>query len=297
MSLILLFTACVTPEDTVDNPQAVQVESTVVQRTEAIQNGDVPGSKTAVLSTELRKEMDRVPSSPNEFAGLGGVRKGRAGTNRVWEGMPHVEGTDKDLPSNDELMVLALDTAQKAAVRREALINLGNRKCEKALDLLETILLAKAEAPELQRGALNALFVFGGVKALPIMFKVLEQGQAGELRATSLDMISRYSTKDLDKALRFAFTQTDNQIRATALRLLWDSGFDAATVIGRLMEFALETDQSLWQEALDGLRDAPHPEAGSALRQVARKTEGLKQQIAVRYYRSWLREFPDLRPE
>ena len=96
------------------------------------------------------------------------------------------------------------------------------------------------------------------------------------------------------QALNYALEQEDAHILASAIRLLWDSEFSNHEIIEHLRKLALSSEQPVWQEALDGLRNAPYASVAEVLKEVVRKSDGLRQQIAVRYYRSWLREFPDL---
>ena len=57
----------------------------------------------------------------------------------------------------------------------------------------------------------------------------------------------------------------------------------------------LGAEQLDWQEGLDGLRSAPYPSVATGFKELVRESQGLKQDIAVRYYRSWLRAFRDLK--
>ena len=63
-----------------------------------------------------------------------------------------------------------------------------------------------------------------------------------------------------------------------------------------LTDTAKVTERVIWQESLNVLSRMPHPEAASILYSIAKSETGDKQQSAVSYYRTWLRNYPDLAP-
>ena len=54
------------------------------------------------------------------------------------------------------------------------------------------------------------------------------------------------------------------------------------------------TERVIWQESLNVLSRMPHAEAATILYRIAKNETGDKQQSAVSYYRTWLRNYPDL---
>lgn len=253
-----------------------------------------PGKRrNAVLGTSGRLEQVK-RTTPNEFAGIGGVRKRSKRVEKAWDGRAYELQPHEKPQSNETLMKTARDETQELSLRANALIDLGCKKHEPALALFDELIFNKGADASIKRGALEGTFAFGGLRILPTLFKVLEQSPEGALRAMGLEMIAEYRSADFNKALKFALGQNDAQLLASAIRLLWDAELPNDEIIEYHRKFALSSEQPVWQEALDGLRNAPYASVAAVFKEVVRKSDGLRQQIAVRYYRSWLREFPDL---
>ena len=286
-----LMIACVgqpTSANEVSSP-STEVEPPSVSQSEAF----TANQRNAAATTPdgLQKAQR---AQANEFAGIGGVRKRAKRVGKVWAGRAYDLQPHEKPQSEDALMKTVRDQKQNLYVRANALIDLGCKKHEPALTLFDQLIFDKETDALVKRGALEGTFAFGGLRVLPNLFKVLERSPEGQLRAMSLEMIAEYRTADFNQALNYALEQEDAHILASAIRLLWDSEFSNHEIIEHLRKLALSSEQPVWQEALDGLRNAPYASVAEVLKEVVRKSDGLRQQIAVRYYRSWLREFPDL---
>lgn len=219
---------------------------------------------------------------------------GSGGPDGTWAGT----GAEDPLPlrkiSDDEMLARA-SASGAGPDRQHALVSIGRRKPPGAMPALEAAL--RDDALGVREMALSGLVEHGGSEALELMWRVLREDPAPQLRGSAIWAIAMYGPTPARAAVELGLEHSDPGVRGMAvLASRAVAKADMPWVI-EVAKAALAAEaRVLWQEGPQVLSDLPHPMAAQALREMVDTAPTAEKRNRARAaYRQWLKRFPDLR--
>ncbi|MGK0357827.1 MAG: hypothetical protein ACI9U2_000110 [Bradymonadia bacterium] len=216
------------------------------------------------------------------------------------DGKPGWTGTKATDPeplreiSNEEMLKRAMGDTPVQLDREHALVSVGRRRLPGAIDSFRKA-IAHSEPLPVREMALSGMVEHGGPDALPIMWEMLRNDPTEQLRGQAIWAVALYGIDEARKAIDAGMADEGIGVRNMAVLAVWalkDSPDEAMS----LLESAAQSDEQLiFQEALYNLSRMPWTRAGRSLSALALGEKSPKQKMAVYYYRTWVRKFPDLR--
>ncbi len=232
-------------------------------------------------NNELRGVTDEFPWAQNPNGGL-------------WEGTGTKEPKEMAALSDSTILQLAGDTTNTTVDREHALVSLGRRKLDGAMDIF-----ARAQASEEPRAvremALSGLIEHGGAKALELMWNALREDPSSQIRGMAVWAVSLYGASEAHAAIMAGLADEALGVQNMAMLAVWALKDKPEIALPILTSSLKDERQMIWQEAHYNLSRMPYAEAGRALKaEILSATDELRKISAVGSFRSWERKFPEL---
>ena len=260
-----------------------------------------PTKPTLDMKSSTPKNTEREPT----FQDTGGHRKlvglstsfpWAGDRNGGWQGTGHPDPEPLKAFSDEEMLGKASNTADKSDERQHALVSVGRRKMSGAIDALAAALTNHSEIYEVREMGLSGLIEHGGPEALKLMWQALKNDPSEGIRGMAIWGIALYGSIEAEAAIMHGLSDEHPNVKGMAVLAVWSIKDKRSTALSILQDTAKVTERVIWQESLNVLSRMPYPEASAILYQIAKTETGDKQQSAVSYYRTWLRNYPDLAP-
>ena len=213
-----------------------------------------------------------------------------------WQGTGHPDPEPLKQFSNEEMLKMASNKSDKSDERQHALVSIGRRKMPGAIDALAAALTDHNEIYQVREMGLSGLIEHGGPEALKLMWQALKNDPSEGIRGMAIWGIALYGTAEAEAAVMHGLSDEHPNVKGMAVLAVWALKDKKDVALSILTDTAKVTERVIWQESLNVLSRMPHPEAASILYSIAKSETGDKQQSAVSYYRTWLRNYPDLAP-
>ena len=130
-----------------------------------------------------------------------------------------------------------------------------------------------------------------------ILIPTLKEDPSEGIRGMAIWGIALYGTAEAEAAIMHGLSDENPNVKGMAVLAVWAMKDRHEKALSILADTAKVSERIIWQEALNVLARMPHPEAADLLYKIAQSESGPKQQSAVRYYRVWLANYPDLAPK
>ncbi|MCA9540179.1 MAG: HEAT repeat domain-containing protein, partial [Myxococcales bacterium] len=243
----------------------------------------------------------RTAPAPSGVAGCGGSLRGVAKESPwainpkggMWEGTGHPDPDPLKSISDEEMIARANNGADTGADRKHALVSVGRRHANGAMEALEKA-IAPNEPQAVREMGLSGMMEHGGPRALDLMWQMLRTEASAQLRGQAIWGIALYGPSQALRAIEVGLQDTDVGVQGMAVLAVWAINDDLGTSLPILEAAAGKAERRVWQEALNVLGRMPYPEAAQLLLEIAETSDGDKRQSAAMYYRNWMSQFPDM---
>ena len=240
-------------------------------------------------------QSKQLPKSAGCNSGLRGLTSEFpwGGGKGVWQGTKHPDPEPLKAISNEEMLGMAADASDESDDREHALVSIGRRKLEGAIEIFTAAAQPK-ERLQVREMALSGLIEHGGAAALPIMWSMLKGDPSAQVRGMAIWAIALYGPSAAEQAIQFGLADAAVSVQGMAILGTWAMKDSPNKVFPILEATAHAEDRIIWQEALYMLGRMPYPRARDILLSLTSSKDLDKKNSAIFYYRRWLKNFPDL---
>ncbi len=290
---------------TTEKPLVVSSERSV--KTGAVLQKSQPQNRQPLEENKLRVRLAELPKidepleptfqdtkQHRKLVGLSNSFPWAGDRKGGWSGTGHSDPEPLKKYSDADMLKMASDQSDHSDDRQHALVSVGRRKMPGALAALEAALLDHKAIYQVREMGLSGLIEHGGPEALKLMWRALKEDPSDIIRGMAIWGIALYGTAESEAAVMHGLSDEDSRVKAMAVLAVWAIKDRREKALSILEDTAKMTERLVWQEALNVLARMPYPEAGDLLFKIAKNETGDKQHSAVSYYRTWLRNYPDL---
>lgn len=213
----------------------------------------------------------------------------------VWQGTGATDPEPLKKVSDEEMMKRATNLEDAWADRQHALVSIGRRHLPGAIEAFRQA-MDHGQDRAVREMALSGMMEHGGTEVLPLMWDMLRKDPSSQLRGQAIWAIALYGADEARRAIDVGLADEALDVRNMATLAIWALK-DRPEEALPLLQAAIESDeQMIFQEGYYNLSRMPYPEAGEILERATRAAKDeARLQRAVFAYRTWRRNFPDLK--
>lgn len=254
--------------------------------------GTTGSTGTGTLTQTVPKPALAATPKADSLEGLTAEFPWGHGKDGVWSGTQAKDPEELAKISDADMLKRAMGEGEQID-REHALVSVGRRRLAGAFDAFRKG-LGHSEPLAVREMALSGLVEHGGTEALPLMWSVVRDDPSDQLRGQAIWAVALYGADEARKAIDVGLADQDVGVRGMAVLAIWALKDRPDEAISLLQSAAESDELRIYQEALYNLSRMPWRRAGQILHGWARQ-KGAKQRLALKNYRAWTRNFPDLR--
>ncbi len=253
--------------------------------------------RTAILLLVLAMPIAAHAQDTKPLGGVWSTVWMTAPAGQTWQGTGYPDPEPLKAIPNEQMLVVASRALSPDADRLHALVSIGRRHADGAVDVLAAA-LQPAEPDTVRETAIAALLEHGGPQAEAVLRRTLQHDPSPFVRGNSLWALCSWGESAGLHAVQMGLQDSDLYVQGMAVLAVRALPPERDVVLPILADALASDERQVWQEAMVMLADAGWPEAGEMLYAVASKAtvnDDAKGQRAVSAYRAWLRAHPELR--